>query len=243
MNIANSPSSDQDRYAQLHQGSDAVARYKRKLDNRMDHLRHGIELELLARYCRGHVLDCTVGVGRFIGSLPNVNRYDGMDLSGEFVDYVRAAYRGTHVVKGDLLTGIPFPEASYDSALCLRSLSGIGHLSKVLPEMVRVVRPGGLVVFDYGRRATVTQVKGVRTVLDDEDVDAAIVALNAQLVERVHVDALLTRIKARARLFRFFNGPHGWLVSDKALLSLERFMVPLLWQRQIVVLQRNGVAA
>lgn len=243
MTTANPSSSDQDRYAKLHQGPDAVARYKRKLDNRMDHLRDGIETELLARCCHGNVLDCTVGVGRFIGRLPNVTRYDGMDLSGEFVDHVRAAYPGTHAVKGDLLAGIPFPDASYDSVLCLRSLSGIGHLSKILPEMVRVVRLGGLVVFDYGRKATVTQVKGVRTVLDNEDVDVAIAALDVQLVERVHVDALLTRVKARARLFRFLNGPRGRLVPDDALLSLERWMVPLLWQRQIVVLRRNGVAA
>ncbi len=243
MTTANPPSTDQVRYAKLHQGVDAVARYKRKLDNRMDHLRDGIETGLLARWCRGYVLDCTVGVGRFIGRLPNVTRYDGMDLSSEFVDHVRAAYPGTYAVTGDLLAGIPFPDASYDSALCLRSLSGIGHLSTILPEMVRVARPGGLVVFDYGRKATVTQVKGVRTVLDDEDVDAAIATLDAQLVERVHVDAFLTRVKARARLFRFLNGPRGRLVSDAVLLGLERWMVPLMWQRQIVVLRRNGVTA
>lgn len=229
------------RYAKLHQGADAVARYQRKLDNRLDQLRHQAECRLLSRWLKGQLLDCTVGVGRFIGRLPNVTRYDGMDLSGEFVDHVRAAYPGTHAVTGDLLAGIPFPDASYDSVLCLRSLSGIGHLSTVLPEMVRVTRPGGLIVFDYGRKATVTQVKGVRTVLDGEDVDAAIAALDAQLVERVHVDAVLTRAKARARLFRFLNGPRGRLVSDEALLSLERWMVPMLWQRQIVVLRRNGV--
>lgn len=230
-------------YAKLHQGSDAVSRYKRKLDNRLDHLRHDIECNLLMDYLSGELLDCTVGVGRFIGCLPNVTRYDGMDLSGEFVEHVRSTYPGTRVITADLLAGIPAPDSSYDSVLCLRSLSGIGHISEVLSEMVRVVRPGGLVVFDYGRKATVTHVKGVRTLLDNEDVDVAISALDVQMVERVRVDAILTRVKARPRLFRFLNGPRGRMVPDEALLSLERWMVPLLWQRQIVVLRRNGVAA
>jgi SAM-dependent methyltransferase len=241
MTTINLQDSNQDRYAKLHQGVDAVARYKRKLDNRMDQLRHGVEVGLLKRWCHGSILDCTVGVGRFIGHLPNVTKYDGMDLSNEFIDYVRATYPGTYAVTGDLLADIPFPDSSYDNILCLRSLSGIGHLSKILPEMVRVTRPGGLVVFDYGRKATVTQVKGVRTVLDDEDVDAAIAMLDAQLVERVRVDAFLTRVKSRAWLFRFLNGPRGRMLSDEILLNLERWMVPLLWQRQIVVLRRNGV--
>lgn len=234
--------SAQERYARLHQGTDAVARYLRKLDNRMDRLRDGIEADLLARWLRGTVLDCTIGIGRFIGRLPHVARYDGLDLSAEFVEHVRTTFPGTHAVTGDLLVGIPFPDASYDGVLCLRSLSGIGHLSTVLPEMVRVARPGGLVVFDYGRKATTTRVKGVPTVVDGEDLEAAIRSLDATLMERVYVDAVLTRAKARPSVFRFLNGPRGQHVPDAWLLRLERRLVPALWQRQIVVLRRNGVS-
>jgi SAM-dependent methyltransferase len=241
MRTVNPSSSDQDRYARLHQGVDAVARYQRKLANRIDHLRDGIETKLLARWCQRDLLDCTIGVGRFIGRLPNVTKYDGMDLSNEFVEHVRAAHPGIHVVTGDLLDGLPFPDISYDSVLCMRSLSGIGRLMTVLPEMVRVARPGGHIIFDYGRKATVLPIKGVRTLLDGEDVDAAIASLDVQLVERVHIDAFLARAKAHARLFSFLNGPRGRLVSDRVLLGLERGMAPFFWQRQIVVLRRNGV--
>lgn len=243
MNTPTGRAEGQQRYAQLHQGADAVVRYQRKLNNRLDHLRDRIERELLAELLAGSVFDCTIGIGRFIGHLPQVTRYDGMDLSEEFVDHVRRHYPTSSAVTGNLLTAIPCADASYDNVICLRSLSGIGGLATILPEMVRITRPGGLIVLDYGRRATETHVKGVKTILDGEDLDAAIAAVDATEVRRVHVDAILTRSKAYNRLFRFLNGKNGAVISDQALLTMEEWLVPLLWQRQIVVLRRSMPAS
>jgi SAM-dependent methyltransferase len=230
----------QQRYAMLHQGADAVARYQRKLDNRLDHLRHQIELDILASRLSGTVFDCTIGIGRFIGRLPNVVRYDGMDLSNEFVDFVRSTYPNSSAFVGNLLDPLLLPDAAYDNVVCLRSLSGIGNLAKVIPEMVRVTRPGGLIVLDYGRRASVTNVKGVRTVIDGDRIEEVLKEVDASVVERIYVDAILTRAKMYNRVFRFLNGSRGSLISDNFLLLFERFAVPILWQRQILVLRRNG---
>ncbi|WP_246663221.1 methyltransferase domain-containing protein [Rhizobium sp. WL3] len=185
------------------------------------------------------MFDCTIGIGRFIGHLPRVTRYDGMDLSEEFVGFVREAHPDSEVVVGDLLAQLPLENGAYDNAVCLRSLSGIGSLHVILPEMIRVVRPGGLIVIDYGRRATVTNVKGIRTVLDGDDLDGIIATLDASVTERIYVDALLARVKAYNRVFRFINGPRGRLISDQRLIKMDRILTSWLWQRQIVVLRKN----
>lgn len=240
MSIDNSkPENEGGRYAQLFQGSEAVARYQRKLGNRIDILRDEIETQILARVLEGSVFDCTIGVGRFIGRLPKVTRYDGMDLSSEFVEYVKQLHPEGRLFTSDLTKAIPLESATYDNLVCLRSLSGIGQLATILPEMLRVVRPGGLLVIDYGRKATMSHVKGVMSVIDGDDLEGALKNLDADVVERIHVDAALTRAKIYGRVFRFLTGPRGRMVSDSTLLQAERLTAPLLWQRQIIVLKRR----
>ena len=84
----NDISASRAKYAQLHQGADAVARYERKLSNRIDVLRDEIEVQTLAPLLKGTLFDCTIGLGRLIGRMPGVTRYDGMDLSIEFIEHV-----------------------------------------------------------------------------------------------------------------------------------------------------------
>jgi SAM-dependent methyltransferase len=225
-------------YAAKFQGGDAVARYKRKLDNRFEISRHRLEHRLLSRYASGRVFDCTIGVGRFIGTLPRVASYTGLDISGEFVDYVNANFPGTHARQGDLTAGIPEPTDTYDCVICLRSLSAIGQIEAILQEMVRIAKPGGFVIADYGRKPTKTEIGGKTVAVDGENLDAALAGLPARLVERVACDALTTRIKRSARLFRLLNGSLGGLVPEAALSAADRLLAPLLWERQIVVLQK-----
>lgn len=227
------------RYAQLFQGSEAVARYQRKLGNRIDILRDKIERDILASRLKGSVFDCTIGVGRFIGKLPEVSAYDGMDLSSEFVEYVQQLHRAGKLFTADLSQPIPLATGSYDNVLCLRSLSGIGRLATILPEMLRITKPGGLLIFDYGRKRTISHVKGEMTVLDGDDLEGVLKTLDATEVERIRVDAALTRAKIHARVFRFLTGPRGQVISDKLLLQAERLTAPVLWQRQIIILRRN----
>ena len=217
-----------------------MARYFRKLDNRIDALRHREELAILRRWLRGRVFDCTIGVGRFIGQLPGVSAYEGMDLSAEFVAYVTREYPQVPAKVADLTAGISQPDDRFDSVICLRSLSAIGQLHRILHEMLRVARPGGIVVVDYGRRARPeARVRGESIAIDSEDFDGAIAESGAEVMARYRVDALLTRVKVRLRIFRFLNGGLGWLVPDWMLMLAERCFAPLLWQRQIVVLRKR----
>ncbi len=229
-------------YAGKHQGGSAVARYQRKLDNRIDRLRHGEEVKLLARYAKGAVYDCTIGTGRFIGLLPQVTSYGGMDASAEFVSYVTSANPEVAASVRDLTNGIDEPDGTYDCVICLRSLSGIGHLPTIVPAMVRVTKPGGLIILDYGRRPVEVKLDGHTTVLDGEDLDGVLAHVDASLVERHLCDAVLTRLKRAPRLFRLINGRLGRLLPDAALNAVERIAAPIWWERQILVLRRNDRA-
>jgi SAM-dependent methyltransferase len=240
--LNNTTSSDtQQPYARVFQGGDAVARYFRKLDNRIDRLRDAWEAEIFGARLRGRLFDCTIGVGRFIGRLPHVTTYSGMDLSPEFVSFVRSRYPRVEAQVGDLTQGIRQADDAYDSVLCLRSLSAIGCVDRILREMVRIARPGGLIAFDYGRRPRRGfRIKGEQVSIDAEDIEPVLAALDVDVFERVHVDGILARLKARLRIFRFLNGPYGRCVPNIALRAAERAAAPLLWQREIIFLRKRG---
>jgi ubiquinone/menaquinone biosynthesis C-methylase UbiE len=228
-----------DAYARKHAGSNAVARYQAKFANRIDRIRHDIEQVFLARHVRGRVFDCTIGIGRFIGGLPEATSYEGLDLSPEFVEHVRSKFPGTRCYEGNLVGGIPEPDNAYDCVICLRSLSAIGHLDAILAGMIRITAPGGLVIVDYGRKAAALVLNGESVVVDGANAQDAIARLAADPVEVLCCDALLTRIKKSSRLFRLVTGPLGRIIPDSVLRLVERCATPLFWERQIVVLRKR----
>src|SRR5215475_4830752 len=192
-------------YATKFQGAESVARYQRKLGNRIDRLRHEIEREFLARHAAGDLFDCTIGVGRFIGTLPKVRSYSGLDLSQEFVEYVRQNHQDVRAYVGDLTQAIDEPDDRFDCVLCLRSLSAIGSTNNIVREMVRITRPGGLIILDYGRKPSRATLNGQEIAIDNEDIDGVLAAAGVDIIDRYHCDALLTRAKKRNRIFRFFD--------------------------------------
>lgn len=231
-----------DNYAKTFSGSNAVPRYLRKLDSRVDRMRHRMECELLRRYARGRLFDCTIGVGRFIGMLPHVTEYRGMDLSAEFVAHVTAAHHEVSARVADLTHGTGEPDDSYDCVICLRTLSAIGHLDTILPDMVRIAKPGGVVVLDYGRGPTEIVMSGRRVVVDGENLSGVLARLDADLIGRIRCDAVLTRVKKSTRVWRFITGPRGWMIPDAVLAVTERVLAPVWWERQILILRKRGAA-
>jgi SAM-dependent methyltransferase len=228
-------------YARSFQGGDAVARYFRKLDNRIDRLRDALEAEILGSRLYGRLFDCTVGVGRFVDRLPAVTSYSGVDFSSEFVSFVQERYPHVQAEVADLTRGIQQPDACFDSVLCLRSLSAIGHVDGILREMVRIARPGGVIAFDYGRKPRRSfRMRGEQVSIDAEDIEPVLRTLDADVAERVRVDGILARLKARTRIFRLLNGPGGRWVPDGILGTTERALTPFLWQREIIFLRKRG---
>lgn len=73
----------------------------------------------------------------------------GVDLSPGML--ARAKERGLDAVEGSA-TALPFPDASFDVAYSFKVLSHVPQLPLALSEMLRVVRPGGHLVFDIYNR-------------------------------------------------------------------------------------------
>jgi SAM-dependent methyltransferase len=225
-------------YATKFQGAGSVARYQRKLGNRIDRLRHEIERDFLARHAAGDLFDCTIGVGRFIGTLPKVRSYSGLDLSQEFVEYVRQEHQDVRAYVGDLTQAIDEPNDRFDSVICLRSLSAIGSTDTIVREIVRITRPGGLIILDYGRRPSRATLNGQDVVIDGEDIDAILATAGVDVIDRCRCDALLTRLKKRTRVFRFFDKGVGSHIPAPILRALETLTASVLWERQILVARK-----
>jgi SAM-dependent methyltransferase len=225
-------------YATKFQGAESVARYQRKLSNRIDRLRHEVERGFLARHAAGDLFDCTIGVGRFIGRLPQVKSYSGFDLSREFVEYVRQNHQDVRAYVGDLTQVIDEPDNSFDCVICLRSLSAIGSTAAIVREMVRITRPGGLIILDYGRKPSRATLDGQDVIIDGEDIDAVLATAGVDVIDRRRCDALLTRIKKRNRIFRFFDKGLGAYIPAPFLLAVESLAAGVFWERQIVVARK-----
>lgn len=103
----------------------------------------------------GDVLEVAVGTGLNLRHYPSDARLTGLDLSPEMLEIARrrAGELGRTV---DLWEGdahdLPFPDGSFDTAVCTYSLCNIPVPEVALSEMRRVLRPGGkLVLVDHIR--------------------------------------------------------------------------------------------
>jgi len=110
-----------------------------------------VETGLIAANVRGNeVLDVGIGTGR--ASLPLLAAgldVTGIDSSQAMLDECRRR-AGGHSIRlevGDV-TAIPFADGSFDSLVSLNVLTHFPNWRAVLSEWLRVVRPGGRLVFD-----------------------------------------------------------------------------------------------
>ncbi|MDN5934512.1 MAG: class I SAM-dependent methyltransferase [Pseudonocardia sp.] len=97
----------------------------------------------------GDVLEVAVGTGLNLAHYPAGVTLRGIDLSPAMVELARAraAELGREV---DLRVGdaerLDLPDRSVDSVVCTFSLCGIPDHRRALGEMIRVLRPGGLLL-------------------------------------------------------------------------------------------------
>jgi SAM-dependent methyltransferase len=114
-------------------------------------LKNQIEIGMIGSLVRGHdILDVGIGSGR--ASLPLLETgisLTGIDSSQAMLDECRRR-AGKHPIRlqvGDV-NAIPFPDASFDSLVSLNVMTHFPNWHKVLREWLRVLRPGGRLVFD-----------------------------------------------------------------------------------------------
>jgi ubiquinone/menaquinone biosynthesis C-methylase UbiE/MoaA/NifB/PqqE/SkfB family radical SAM enzyme len=96
----------------------------------------------------GKVLDLGCGNGIVGGILVNEADFvslSGVDLNGELADEARANGYADCAVSD--LAELPFPDASFDTAISICVLEHVNDLAAALREACRVLKPGGRLVF------------------------------------------------------------------------------------------------
>ncbi len=83
------------------------------------------------------VLDAGAGEGRYKPDFQHT-RYVGVDLA---VGDIAWNYKGLDAICN--LTNLPFPDNTFDAALCMQVLEHVPEPQRVLQEIARVLRPGG----------------------------------------------------------------------------------------------------
>lgn len=99
------------------------------------------------------VLDVATGTGRVPDALLCGPQFDGtviaQDLSRKMLleaDRKLAPYRGRYTLIRRDAQQLPFPDESFDAISCLEALEFMPTPQRVLDEMVRVLRPGGVLL-------------------------------------------------------------------------------------------------
>ncbi len=96
-----------------------------------------------------HVLDVGCGTGSLTFTIANTTKASkivGIDPSEGFIEYVRSGNADPRVTFeiGDAQQ-LPYPDASFDKSLSQLVISHVPDPRRVVAEMLRVTRPGGIV--------------------------------------------------------------------------------------------------
>jgi ubiquinone/menaquinone biosynthesis C-methylase UbiE len=107
-----------------------------------------LEVELVERYGAGKdVLECGCGTGLLLERFGRFARSArGIDLSPGMLEKARA--RRLDVGEGSV-TALPFADATFDVTCAFKVLAHVPEVGRALAEMVRVTRPGGVVLAEF----------------------------------------------------------------------------------------------
>jgi ubiquinone/menaquinone biosynthesis C-methylase UbiE len=117
----------------------------------------------------GHVLEVAIGTGLNMGLYPPGVDLTGIDLSPAMLAIAR---RRAHELGRavDLRCGnaetLPFPDASFDTVVCTFSLCAIPDHKQALGEMVRVLRPGAILLLADHVAATHPALRAVQKIAE-----------------------------------------------------------------------------
>jgi ubiquinone/menaquinone biosynthesis C-methylase UbiE len=107
-----------------------------------------LEIDFASRYAAGaDVLEVGCGTGLLLERLALVAKTArGIDLSDGMLEKARA--RGLDVQQGSAVE-LPYPDASFDVTCSFKVLAHVPKIEDALAEMVRVTRPGGVVLAEF----------------------------------------------------------------------------------------------
>lgn len=117
----------------------------------------------------GQVLEVAVGTGLNLPHYPDGVQLTGVEFSPVMLAHARRRAdhlgRPTTLQEGDA-QALPFPDASFDTAVCTFSLCAIPDDRQAVAEMVRVLRPGGLLLLADHVEATAWPARAAQRLLE-----------------------------------------------------------------------------
>nr|WP_245595400.1 class I SAM-dependent methyltransferase [Glycomyces tenuis] len=118
---------------------------------------------------RDETLEVAVGTGLNLGLYPAETALTGMDLSPAMLDLARS--RAAEIGRGvDLRIGdaqqLEFDDASFDTVVCTFGLCAVPDDRGAVAEMVRVLRPGGLLLLADHVVSTSAPLRALQSVIE-----------------------------------------------------------------------------
>jgi len=117
-------------------------------------IKNQVERTLVLKNAKGAILDAGTGTGRFAIPLAKVqgNAVTALDFSNEMLDLNRklSAAQGITSIRyqqGDI-EHLPFGDREFDSVVSITVVRHFPQWQKILQEYIRVLRPGGKLVFE-----------------------------------------------------------------------------------------------
>lgn len=114
--------------------------------------RRNIRRKTIAQYLSRHVsqgayvLDIGCGFGEVLSGISNSYRLQGMDYSDSNVRIAQELLKDQAEVKQGSIYEIPYETASQDVCLCLEVLEHIEDDARAVREIVRVLKPDGILI-------------------------------------------------------------------------------------------------
>ncbi|MGH3680420.1 MAG: class I SAM-dependent methyltransferase [Natronosporangium sp.] len=125
--------------------------------------------EWICRQARGDVLEVAIGTGLNLDKYPDHVALTGIDLSPEMLAHARDRAerlgRSVQLREGDAHR-LEFPDASFDTVVCTFSLCAIPDDRQAIAEMVRVLRPAGMLLLADHVVSTAWPVRGLQRLLE-----------------------------------------------------------------------------
>lgn len=121
-----------------------------------------IALRALLPPVGGRLVDVGAGFGRLVDEYAGYREVVLVDASPTLLEAARERLGGDPritITAGDAYR-LPFPDASFDAAVCIRVLHHMEDPRPAIREFARVVRPGGVVVLEFANKRHLKAVLG-----------------------------------------------------------------------------------
>ena len=175
------------------------------------------------------VLEVCVGTGVYSRAIFQLGGIAfGLDLSAEMLKQAKNSGEEVFLIKGDA-ENLPVKANSMDAVICIRAIYFLPNLEKALSEINRVLKPGGLFIFNFFNTSALRYRVGMFRVKEGailhnipyKEMAKAIETSNFKLVESVGYSWLPYRLfKSLAQI------PEA--LSPSAPLRIERLIRRLL---------------